>query len=81
MCTNFCNGDGLLLHGFVNGHPVIFSHLGEEEGREKERESYPDDAFSTQRMLHTHLVKLIYTHHSTICQHHRPSLHYEVPLQ
>ena len=34
MCTNFCNGDGLLLHGFVDGHPVIFSHLGEEEGRE-----------------------------------------------
>lgn len=25
------NGDGLLLHGFVNGHSVVFSHLSDKE--------------------------------------------------
>ena len=39
MGTHFGNGDGLLFHGLVDGHPVVFSHLGrgKERGGRKGR--------------------------------------------
>ena len=64
----FCNGDGLLLHGFVDRNPV-----------RRPAPTTPTVVNPSTPGRLPHLVKLVNADHAPISEDHGPTLHDEVP--
>lgn len=69
------DGDGLLLHGLVDRHPVILSHLKNKPGLVFNTEVW--NCSASQLTTSFYLVKLIDADDSAVGQHHGSPLHDE----